>query len=43
MIPGVQPVGGLPTFDELNPPEFDLAKLSDLEPTLQLMRDAGVL
>jgi len=43
MIPGVQPVGGLPTVDELNPPEFDLAKLSDLEPTLDLMRDAGVL
>jgi len=43
MIPGVEPVGGLPTVDELNPPEFDLAELSDLEPTLELMRDAGVL
>ena len=43
MIPGVEPVGGLPTVDELNPPEFDLAKLSDIEPTLDLMRDAGVL
>ena len=43
MIPGVEPVGGLPTVDELDPPEFDLAKLSDLEPTLDLMRDAGVL
>ena len=43
MIPGVEPVGGLPTVDELNPPEIDLADLSDLEPTLDLMREAGVL
>jgi iron(III) transport system substrate-binding protein len=43
MIPGVQPVGGLPTVDELNPPDVDLASLSDLEPTLELMREAGVL
>ncbi|MFB6362157.1 MAG: extracellular solute-binding protein [Halobacteriales archaeon] len=43
MIPGVQPVGGLPTIDELNPPDVDLSKLSDLEETLELMREAGVL
>ncbi|GAA0290980.1 extracellular solute-binding protein [Halarchaeum salinum] len=43
MIPGVQPVGGLPTIDELTPPEVDLSELSNLEPTLDLMRDAGVL
>jgi iron(III) transport system substrate-binding protein len=43
MIPGVPPVGGLPTIDELNPPELDLAKLSNLEPTLKLMRETGVL
>ncbi|MFB6184166.1 MAG: extracellular solute-binding protein [Haloarculaceae archaeon] len=43
MISGVEPVGGLPTIDELHPPEIDLAKLSDLEPTLDLMREAGVL
>ncbi|WP_158855243.1 extracellular solute-binding protein [Halorhabdus sp. CUG00001] len=43
MIPDVEPVGGLPTVDELNPPEIDLADLSDLEPTLDLMREAGVL
>ncbi|NHN40213.1 extracellular solute-binding protein [Halorubellus sp. JP-L1] len=43
MIPGVQPVGDLPTIDELNPPELDLTKLSDLEPTLELMREVGVL
>jgi iron(III) transport system substrate-binding protein len=43
MIPGVPPVGGLPPIDELNPPELDLQKLSDLEPTLRLMREVGVL
>ena len=43
MIPGVAPVGGLPTIDELSPPDIDLAELSDLEPTLDLMRDAGVI
>jgi len=43
MISGVQPVGDLPTIDELNPPEIDLTKLSDVEPTLELMREVGVL
>ncbi|MGQ5517540.1 extracellular solute-binding protein [Halococcus saccharolyticus] len=43
MVPGVPPVGGLPTIDELNPPQLDLAKLSNLEPTLTLMREVGVL
>jgi iron(III) transport system substrate-binding protein len=42
MIPGVQPVGGLPTVDELSPPDIDLAELADLEPTLELMSEAGV-
>ena len=43
MIGGVQPVGGLPTVDELNPPDVDLTELSDLEATTELMRDVGVL
>jgi len=43
LLPSVPPVGDLPTIDELNPPEFDLAQLADLEPTLQLMRDVGAL
>ncbi|WP_254525019.1 extracellular solute-binding protein [Natrinema caseinilyticum] len=42
MIEGVAPVGGLPTIDELSPPDIDLAELSNLEPTLDLMDDAGV-
>jgi iron(III) transport system substrate-binding protein len=43
MIREVEPVGGLPTIDELDPPEIDLAELSNLEPTLDVMREAGVL
>jgi iron(III) transport system substrate-binding protein len=43
MIPGVQPVGGLPTIDQLRPPDIDLSELSDLDPTLELMREADVL
>ncbi|QDX39423.1 extracellular solute-binding protein [Salarchaeum sp. JOR-1] len=43
MIEGVTPVGGLPTIDELNPPDIDLSKLSNLEKTLEIMRNAGVL
>ncbi|WP_128478376.1 extracellular solute-binding protein [Halorussus pelagicus] len=43
MIPEVSPVGPLPTVDQLEPPEIDLSKLSNLEPTLELMREVGVL
>jgi iron(III) transport system substrate-binding protein len=43
MIPDVEPVGPLPTVDELEPPEVDLSELSDLEPTQELMREVGVL
>jgi iron(III) transport system substrate-binding protein len=42
-VPGVQPVGGLPTVDELNPPDIDLSKLSDTGPTLDLLDETGVL
>ena len=42
-VPGVPPVGGLPRIDELNPPDLKLSKLSELEPTLDLMREVGVL
>jgi iron(III) transport system substrate-binding protein len=43
MIPDVAPPGGLPTIDELSPPDIELADLSELEETLDLMRAAGVL
>jgi iron(III) transport system substrate-binding protein len=42
LIPDVEPVGRLPTVDELNPPDLDLTTLSDLEPTIDLMRDVGL-
>ena len=42
-VPGVPPAGGLPRIDELAPPELDLGALSDLEPTLELLREVGVL
>jgi len=41
LIPDVDPVGDLPTIDELDVPDIDLTQLSDLEPTIDLMRDAG--
>ena len=41
MIPEVDPVGDLPPSDELDVPDIDLAQLSDLEPTVDLMREAG--
>jgi iron(III) transport system substrate-binding protein len=42
LIPDVEPIGDLPTIDELDVPEIDLAELSDLEATVDLMREAGV-
>jgi len=41
LIPDVEPIGDLPTIDELDVHDVDLAALSDLEPTIDLMRDAG--
>ena len=43
MIPGVPPVGGLPPIDELNPPALDLTELSEVQPTLELLRETDVL
>jgi iron(III) transport system substrate-binding protein len=44
LVPGVEPIGRLPSIDELNPPQgLDLTQLSDLEGTVRLMRDVGVL
>ncbi|MFC7203380.1 extracellular solute-binding protein [Haloferax namakaokahaiae] len=44
LVSGVEPIGELPTIDELNPPEgLDLTQLSDLEGTVQLLREVGVL
>ena len=44
LVPEVEPIGRLPTIDELNPPEdLDLSQLSDLETTIDLLRETGVL
>ncbi len=44
LVPGVDPIGALPSIDELNPPQgLDLTQLSDLEGTVRLLRDVGVL
>jgi len=40
-VPEVEPVGELPTVDELDLPDIDLTALSNLEPTIELMRQAG--
>jgi iron(III) transport system substrate-binding protein len=42
LIDEVEPVGDLPTVDELDVPDIDLAKLSNLQPTIDLMRDVGI-
>lgn len=41
LIPEVDPVGDLPTIDELSVPDIDLAELSNLQPTVDLLQDAG--
>ena len=40
---GVVPVGDLPPIESLNPPNVDLGNLTDLEGTLDLLRDVGVV
>ncbi|TKR24448.1 extracellular solute-binding protein [Natronomonas salsuginis] len=43
LVPDVDPIGDLPSIDELDVPDIDLTQLSDLETTVDLMRDVGVL
>ncbi len=44
LVPAVEPVGRLPTIDELNPPEgLDISQLSDLEATISILRETGAL
>ena len=43
MVGDIPPVGGLPPVSELNPPSIDLRELSNIQPTLELMREVGVL
>ncbi len=43
LVSGVEPPQGLPSLNDISPPAVDLTRLADLRPTLDLMRDAGVL
>ena len=40
---GLDPEAGIPPLDELSPPSLQLTGLSDLEGTLDLLREAGAL
>ena len=40
---GVEPEGDLPPIESLDPPDVDLGSLSDLQGTLDLLREADVL
>ena len=42
LIPDVDPVGELPTIDELDVPDLRLAELSDVQATIDLMREVGI-
>lgn len=42
LVEGVEPVGDIPPISELNPPDIDLSELSEVQPTLELMREAGL-
>jgi len=43
LVAGIKPPVGLPPLAEINPPKVDLEKLGNLRPTLDLMRETGVL
>ena len=40
---GVEPEGDLPPIESLDPPDVDLGSLSDLQGTIDLLRDVGIL
>ena len=40
---GVEPEGDVPSLESLDPPDVDLGSLSDLQGTLSLLRDTGIL
>ena len=43
LVEGVEPQGDMPPLESLDPPDIDLSNLSDIQGTLSLMREAGVL
>lgn len=42
-IPEVDPLEQLPSLEELDPPDVDLTQLSDLQPTIDLLKEVGLL
>lgn len=43
LVEGIAPPPGLPDLASIQPPDINLTRLADLRPTLDLMRDVGVL
>lgn len=43
LVSSVPPIEGLRPLDEIEPPAIDLSDLDDLEGTIALMREEGVL
>ena len=43
LIEGVEPVGGLPPLESLEPPDVDLGSLTDSRGTLSLLREVGII
>ena len=43
LIAGVEPEGDLPPLSSLEPPEVDLGALSDLQGTISLLREVGII
>jgi len=43
LIEGVDPPAGAPPLDELQTPDLDLSQLADLQGTIRLLQDVGVL
>lgn len=43
LVEGVEPDAELPPLESIGTPEIDLSDLSDLEGTLELLQEAGIL
>jgi iron(III) transport system substrate-binding protein len=43
LVDGVKAPEGLPNLELISPPDVDLTKLADLRPTIDLMRNVGIL
>jgi iron(III) transport system substrate-binding protein len=43
LVPDVPTPEGLPAIEDLHPPDLDLTRLADIQPTLSLMREVGLL